>query len=259
MNKDYSKQELRKLLKIAENAAFLSAKVLLKDSYKLRKVKQSFRRDIKISADRQSEKIIIGYLSKKTPFSILSEERGLLRRSRSAQETRWIIDPLDGTLNFFRKIPVCCVSIGLWQGNEPLLGVIYDFNTHQLYSAITKIGAWLNGCNINTSDIARKTEAVLLTGFPNKTDFSKTTLSGFVNNIRSYKKIRLLGSAALSLAYVASGKADIYCENDIKIWDIAAGAALVLASGGKIYIKRTLNKNTYSICATNRFLKPPHK
>lgn len=259
VKKMYSKQQLNHFLGIAKDAALLSAEILTKRNNKLRSVHKNLRRDIKIAADKESENIIIDYLIKKAPFSILSEEKGVIEMPQSPKGVKWIIDPLDGTLNFFRKIPVCCVSIGLWQEDEPLLGVVYDFNNSQLFSAIRKGGAWLNGSKIKTSNIRSKKDAILLTGFPNKTDFSRKTISGFVSNIRNFKKIRLLGSAALSLAYVASAKADAYYEKDIKAWDIAAGAALVLAAGGKLYMKRTLENNTFTVFAANRFLKITHQ
>ena len=94
-------------------------------------------------------------------------------------------------------------------------------------------GAWLNGQKISTNKVKEKSQAILATGFPVSTDFSKDALLDFVEDIRGYKKIRLLGSAALSLAYVACGRADVYKENNIKIWDVAAGLALVKAAGGK--------------------------
>jgi len=107
------------------------------------------------------------------------------------------------------------------------------------------------------SEVSETTEiskAVLCTGFPVSTDFSQKSLLGFIEDIREYKKIRLLGSAALSLAYVACGRADVYMENDIKIWDVAAGISLVKAAGGMFKYAPTGKKNIYRIKASNQYL-----
>jgi fructose-1,6-bisphosphatase/inositol monophosphatase family enzyme len=229
---NYSVNKLKGMLCIAKEASLSAGTFLAKAGKGSRKVNVDSARDVKIGADRQSEDIIRRFLERESSISILTEESGLIRNGSGEGRLRWIVDPLDGTLNFLRGIPISCVSIGLWEGDEPLLGVVYDFNKLELFSGIAGIGAWLNGRRIRVSGIAAKEKAVLLTGFPSRTDFSHRAIAAFVDDVRSYRKVRLLGSAALSLAYVAAGRADAYMEKDIMIWDIAGGIPIVKSAGG---------------------------
>lgn len=190
-------------------------------------------RDIKLALDRESEELIVALLSKGADFPILSEEMGKTWEPEAFPDYHWIVDPLDGTLNYWKNVPLNCVSIGLWRGNLPILGVIYDFNREELFSGIVGKGAWINGLPMQVGEVLVPGKAVLCTGFPVSTDFSDTAIRQFISFVRDYKKIRLLGTAALSLAYVASGRIDAYCERDIKIWDVAAGIAIVEAAGGE--------------------------
>ena len=178
-----------------------------------------------MQADLNSESLVLSRL--KGSFPVLSEESGGERHSGPT----WIVDPLDGTVNYFRGIPNCCVSIALWD-REPILGVVYDFNRHELFAGIADEGITLNGQPITVSPIDQKNKAICFTGFPVATSFEDGALTEFVGLVRGYKKVRLLGSAALSLAYVACGRGDVYRERDIRLWDVAAGLALVKAAGG---------------------------
>lgn len=191
-------------------------------------------RDIKHRADLNSENIILSFLKQNSDYAFLAEESGK-HGAVSRNVPLWIIDPLDGTLNYSRLISFCCVSIALWQGNSPLLGVIYDFNHNDLFYGIPAQGAWLNGVRIYSSTVKHRKHAVLATGFPVNRDFSDNSLFDFIADVQNFKKIRLFGSAALSLAYVACGRVDAYREEDIMFWDVAAGIALVEASNG--YVK----------------------
>lgn len=192
-------------------------------------------RDVKLSADKDSEKLIIQILKHGSPYGLLAEESGE-HGSGVSDEPVWIVDPLDGTLNFSRGISLCCVSIGLWHANQPILGVVNDFNGNELFSGITGIGAWCNNRAIYPSKEVKKRKAILATGFPVNRDFTSNSLQNFLNRIQQFKKIRLLGTAALSLAYVACGRVDAYTEEDIMLWDVAAGVALVSAAGGWIEV-----------------------
>ena len=192
------------------------------------------RRDVKLEADRRSEQLICEILREKSTISILAEEQGFIEVPNSLPELCWIIDPLDGSVNYSSGIPMCCISIGLWRQDEPLLGVVYDFCRDELFTGIVGVGAWLNGEPVRVSGTDAPEKAVLCTGFPVSTDFSPDGLMEFVEQVRAYKKVRLFGSAALSLAYVAAGRADVYQERDVKIWDVAAGLAVVRAAGGTV-------------------------
>jgi myo-inositol-1(or 4)-monophosphatase len=137
---------------------------------------------------------------------------------------------------------------------EPLLGVVYDFNRDEMFTGLVTEGAWLNGMPIKVSDVVEESKAVLCTGFPISTDFSELALLNFVKDIQSYRKVRLIGSAALSLAYVASGRVDAYQENDIAIWDVAAGIAIVKAAGGVAHFRPSKVENKLIVKAGNSFL-----
>lgn len=235
---------------IAENAAL----ILEKDGNKDRSVEQDLERDVKILADKRLESVIIKRLLEESQYPVLSEETGFFGGSNKNTDYKWIVDPLDGSLNFSRGIPINGISIALWEGMEPLLGVVYDFNRDEIFSGLVGEGAWLNSKPIIVSEITEKSKAVLCTGFPVSTDFSQKPLLNFVEDIRKYKKIRLLGSAALSLAYVACGRADVYMENDIKIWDVAAGIALVKAASGIVKYSSTGKENIFKVKASNQYL-----
>jgi len=201
------------------------------------KVNANVDKDIKLQADIESEKIIIDILRNNFSYPILAEESGELD-SFTTDGKHWIIDPIDGTLNFSKGLPISCISIALYEKEKAILGVIYDFNRDELFSGIVGEGAWLNGQKIEKSNIKESSSAVLATGFPSYRNYDETVLLEFVSKIKDFKKVRLLGSAALSLAYVACGRVDAYSEEDIMLWDVAAGLALVEAVGGYTSIKQ---------------------
>lgn len=244
-----SDTELSKFLVIAKEAASQAGEYLLKNRASAQKIKKEYERDIKIEADTQSEKLIIDSLRKKSNLSILSEERGMIERGDG--DYIWVVDPVDGSLNYSRQIPLSCISIGLWRGKESKIGVVYDFNRSELFSGISSVGAWLNDVPINVSQTDTKQKSVLLTGFPSKRDFSTASIGHFIENIQSYRKVRLLGSAALSIAYVAAGRADAYYEENIMWWDVAGGIPLLLGAGGKLKIKKTSIPYCFDIAVTN--------
>ena len=188
-------------------------------------------RDVKHGADFASEKIIMERLGRYSEIPVLSEEAGAVGEF-GTQDRFWVIDPLDGTLNYSRNIPLFCVSIALFESGMPVLGVVNDFNHGECFTGISGIGAWLNGKRIEPSSTTILEKAVLATGFPVNRDFGSDSLSLFTNHVRRFKKLRLFGSAAISLAYTACGRVDAYFEEDIMIWDVAAGIALVEAAGG---------------------------
>ena len=192
-------------------------------------------KDIKLNSDRMSEKVIVDIL-KETRYPILSEEMGLLEGNDN--EYMWIIDPLDGSANYWKGMnELCCTSIALWRNGRPVLGVVNRFFAGELYYGVVGMGAWKNECNITTSNTAYPSDAVLATGFPVHRDYSENGLKGFIRDIQNFKKVRMLGAAAVMGAFVAEGKIDAYMEDEIMLWDIAASSALVMAAGGVAEIK----------------------
>jgi myo-inositol-1(or 4)-monophosphatase len=123
---------------------------------------------------------------------------------------------------------------------QPVLGVIYDFNNNDLYEGSVETRALCNNQEISVSKVNNFYDGVLLTGLPNNTDYSDSSLLKMVKDFQNWKKVRMIGSAAMAAVYVASGKADLYSEKKTYLWDIAAGAAIVNAAGGDALI---LNQN----------------
>ena len=195
--------------------------------------------DVKIAADHRAEALIASLLHAGSGLSVFSEEAGWIgaNADKMAVEPYWVLDPLDGSANYLRGVPLCCVSLALVKGVEPLLGVIYDFNRDELFTGIAGEGAWLNGTPMTVSDIERPEEALLATGFPVAMDFESDALREYVEAVRAYRKVRSLGTAATMLAYVAAGRFDIYRERSIRFWDVAAGMAIVLGAGGQVRVE----------------------
>ena len=128
---------------------------------------------------------------------------------------------------------------------EPVIGVIYDFNNDDIYEGSIESKAKLNNTNIYVNNNSKKSESILLTGLPLLTDYSDTALLDMVKDFQLWKKVRMIGSAAMAAAYVASAKADMYKEQGSFLWDIAAGAAIVNAAGGCATI--TNQKENYQV------------
>ena len=249
-----SSRPLRHWLKLAERAARRAGDFLAELPRAEIEQASHFGRDVKLEADRAVEERILDVLLKESPFDVLAEESGMHRGEGSHPGLRWIVDPLDGSLNFLRGIPLCCVSVGLWREDEPVLGVVYDFNRDEIFTGVVGEGAERNEQGIQVSCVREPAQATLSTGFPAGSDFSAAALGRFVSQVQQYKKVRLLGSAALSLAYVAAGRVDAYREHDIKIWDVAAGLALVRAAGGETVVKSTAVLDAFDVYASNEGL-----
>ncbi|MBB3206270.1 myo-inositol-1(or 4)-monophosphatase [Rhodopirellula rubra] len=204
-------------------------------------------KDIKTLADLEAESIILSKLSE-TKLPIIAEESA----SDSLQDSlHWLVDPLDGTMNFTRGFPVFAVSIALWDGLTPVLGVILDLATQNLYTGIAGHASWMNQTPIRVSSVDSTDRAILATGFPSLRNYDEEKLTQFVGHIQAFKKIRMIGSAALSMANVAKGVFDAYFEEDIMLWDIAAGAAIVDGAGGRLLIRPGNRTHSVHAIATN--------
>tara|TARA_B100002019_G_scaffold199663_1_gene172997 strand:- start:286 stop:1005 length:720 start_codon:yes stop_codon:yes gene_type:complete len=237
---------LIKLQDLAISSAKQAGDFLNKSKLEKKEVFKEEGRDIKLIIDQDTEKLIRLNLQK-TDIPILGEEYG----GEMSDEKYWVIDPIDGTANYFRGLNECCVSIALMEGNEALIGVIYNFNNDQMYTAIKDHGAYLNNTKISVSDIALKSKASITTGFPASETIESSM--NFLENLKDWKKVRMFGSAALSCAYVASGKCDYYAEKGVYLWDIAAGICLVKEAGGSAEFK-LIDKERYEVVFSNNLL-----
>lgn len=238
-------EDLKNLLKIAEDAARDTGAILRTGGN--RSVALNSDTDVKLAADVDSEKLVRERLGA-TGLPIFGEELGGDPALYDSPGTLyWVVDPLDGTFNYQRGQPLTCVSIGLMRGSEPVLGVIYNFNADEMFSGVVGTGIFLNGEKIVPAWASEISQACLMTGFPALADKSPEALAPFIAEVGMFKKIRMIGTAALAVAYVASGRADVYSEKGTNLWDVAAGMALVKAAGGFIKIeptgKRALNFN----------------
>jgi myo-inositol-1(or 4)-monophosphatase len=225
--------DLSQSLQVAKSAALLAGEFLLKSKESDLTILSNKGRDLKLQLDIDTENIIKDYISAHSNYSILGEETGI---TGGLDEYFWVVDPLDGTSNFLRGIPISCVSIALMHKLEPILGVIYDFNHNELYFGHKESKAFLNDHEIHVSLLSLKHESTLVTGIPAKTNYSDDEFNQLISTFQSWKKIRMIGSAAMAAVYVAAGKAERYQEKGIFLWDIAAGAAIVNSAGGKVSI-----------------------
>jgi myo-inositol-1(or 4)-monophosphatase len=226
--------DLHKEIQIAKDAAKAAGKLLDENKKDLNQSIYSSDTDIKLKADEEAENLIKSILSKRSNFPILAEESG--KSENELEETFWVVDPLDGTANYTRDIPLCCVSIALMHNMQPFIGIVYDFNNNNLYEGSFDGEAKLNGSIIKVSDVNEPKEGILVTGLPNNTDYSDSALLKMVKDFQEWRKVRMIGSAAIASCYIASAKADVYKEFGTYLWDVAAGAAIVNAAGGKAKI-----------------------
>jgi len=203
-------------------------------------------------ADHAADKAIQAVIKKAFPeHGIVSEETA---EKITASEFKWIVDPIDGTVNFANGIPICCVSIGLEQNGRMIMGAVYNPIFKEFYFAERGRGATLNDKKISVSNKTEVLRSCLVTGFPyTYLDQPNGPLQVFERLIRKGIPVRRLGSAAIDLCWVAAGRFDGFYEHQLNAWDSAAGFIIVEEAGGKV---TDLKGDTYSpyqpgIIATN--------
>lgn len=207
-------------------------------------------REIKTAADLVLDQEILKTLQA-AGLPILTEESGYT--GEASPSNRWfIVDPLDGTFNFVKRLGPCAVSIALWQDQQPIFGVIYDLLLRQLAWGGPKLGAFADDQPITVSEVSELAQASICTGFPARFDVEDdAAMQGFIRLIRPFSKVRMLGSAASALLQVARGSADAYVERDIMLWDVAAGIAIVEGAGGVTRRTRLGSEWRYDVVAAN--------
>jgi myo-inositol-1(or 4)-monophosphatase len=213
-------------------------------------VNSSEAHDIKLEIDVRTQDLITTSLLEKFPQHALYGEEGIVGDQGS--DHQWVVDPLDGTVNFFYGIPHFCVSIALRYLGEIIVGVIYDPIRDELWKAQKGEQPTLNGKAFRVSDRADLRECVVSVGMSKTGVTIAAGLPLLQDMVHRARKCRLMGSAALDMAYVACGRFDAYIEQGISLWDIAAGWILVETAGGIVDMKpRTDMKDKYSIVASN--------
>ena len=218
--------DLNPMIKACEKAS----KILIRDFGELENLQVAKKgpKDFVTNSDKKTEKVLINELTKnKKKYSILSEEIGFIKNDDN--DYIWVIDPIDGTTNFLHGVPHFCISIGLKFKDEIISGIIFDPIKNEIFYAEKNQGAFFNNHRIRVSKRKNLDECLFAT---NKNGLSSTDLNS-----------RIFGSAALDLAYVASGRIDGYFQNGLNLWDIAAGTLLVKEAGGIV--------NNYDLEKTN--------
>jgi myo-inositol-1(or 4)-monophosphatase len=251
-------REQQRALRVAVLAARRAGTLMSRNFLAPKKVHSSTQHDIKLELDVRCQKCIESILRQAFPRIAVFGEEGILGDPRS--DYRWVVDPIDGTVNFTYGIPHACVSIALQRAapgpaarfSEPprrqehrprtprlasgsyntLVGVVHDPFCRETFTAIRGRRASLNGRPIRVSKRSLLGEAIVSVGFAKSRQSLDDMLPAFRRLTHRVRKIRIMGSAALSLAYVASGRMDAYVERGLRLWDIAAGGLLLECAGG---------------------------
>jgi myo-inositol-1(or 4)-monophosphatase len=221
--------------------------------------------DIKLELDVRCQRLIEKALRRTFPRVALLGEEGVA--GRAGAEYRWVVDPIDGTVNFAYGIPHACVSIALQRraetpkaaefedGYRTLAGVVYDPFCDELWTGIRGQAARLNGRIIRVSRRRKLRETILSIGFAKTRENLEATLPYFIDLAHHVRKLRITGSAALALTYVATGRFDAYIERGIRLWDIAAGGLIVECAGGEFWHQAIPGKHAYRMLASNGLLR----
>ena len=229
----------RAALAAAVTAARAAGALMRANHFSPKRVNEATQHDIKLELDVRCQKLIERTLRRAFPAIPILGEEGILGDPEAA--VRWVVDPIDGTVNFSYGIPHACVSIALQArtraGFRSLVGVVYDPFTDELWTAIRGGPARLNGTVVRPSQRRRLSDAVVSIGFSKSRSAMEKTLPYFNWLARRVRKIRMLGAAALGLTYVASGRLDAYIERGINLWDVAAGGLIIECAGGKFWVE----------------------
>ena len=241
---------MKRYLDAAENAARAAGKLLCQNFQQRQRVHAVAAHDIKLKIDIEAQELISKLLLDEFPSHALYGEEGIVGDQSS--DHQWIVDPLDGTVNYFYGIPHFCISIALRLRNEIMVGVIYDPIRDEMWAGQKGEVPKLNGEPVHVSDRSELAEAVISVGLAKTGETIDKNFPLLQSMIHRVRKCRVFGSAALDMAYVACGRFDAYIETGISLWDIAAGWLLVENAGGTVDLRPRENmKDKYSIVASN--------
>jgi myo-inositol-1(or 4)-monophosphatase len=265
-----AKTDLKRALHCAIGASQTAGQLMRRNLRAKKKINESSQHDIKLELDVRCQKVIERHLRKAFPDIAILGEEGIVGDPEG--DCRWVVDPIDGTVNFAHGIPHAAVSIAL-QGRVPdasgsptarsyqtLVGVVYDPFCNELWTAIRGGPARLNGKPIQASSRRQLEEAIVAVGFAKHTHTLDRMLPTMNRLIHAVRKIRIMGSAALATVYVASGRMDAYIEYGLRLWDIAAGGLILECAGGDFFHEPVEGRYTYRILLNNgplrRLLEP---
>ena len=258
-----NKSELRKALAAAIRAAKAAGKLMRQNLRAIKKVNAKTSHDIKLELDVRCQKLIEKTLRGAFPrISLLGEEGD---SGATNEALRWVVDPIDGTVNFAYGIPHACVSIALQARSakrgvrnkdaaasyETIVGVVYDPFTDETWTAIRGEATRLNGHVTSVSTRKELKECIVCVGFAKSRHSLEKALPHFIWMARRVRKMRMMGAAALGLAYVASGRFDAYVERGVSLWDVAAGGLLIECAGGKFWTEPVPGTEKIRMVASN--------
>jgi len=208
------------------------------------------QREVKAAADKFIEKQLISELEKEG-IPILSEECGLKGDIKKEPNYIFIVDPLDGTFNFIKDFGSCGISVALWHKEQPIFGVIYDFNRREIFWGGKEFGAFCGKSKLETSTISDIKKSLVCSGFPVRYDLKAMYQDNYLTTLSKFAKVRMIGSAAISIINVARGAAEAYFEKNIMIWDVAAGIAIAEGAGADFTLKPTSIPQSFDVVVSN--------
>jgi len=263
--------------KVVVEAARAAGAVMRKNLTAEKKANEITSHDIKLELDVRCQKLIEKKLHAAFPHVALLGEEG--EAGEEGAEYRWVVDPIDGTVNFAHGIPHASVSIALQKrvaskarnrqsdpaarpsSHATLLGLVYDPFQDEMWTAIRGGPARLNGRVIRVSKARKLNECIVSIGFAKNRSNMERALPYFIWLARRVMKIRMFGSAALALTYVATGRLDAYVERGISLWDVAAGGLILECAGGRFWCEPTHGPHKFRMIASNglvhKYLPPP--
>ena len=258
-------RELKAAFRTAITAAQAAGGLMSKNLTKTKNVNSATRHDIKLELDVKCQGLIERNLGRSFPqIPVLGEEE---IHGDVESDYRWIVDPIDGTVNYAYGIPHACVCIALQKrrhgrarktdlyGAETLLGITYDPFLDELWTAEAGRPSRCNGRKIKVSERRDLKEAIITMGFSSKTGALSRTLPTFTSLIPKVRKVRMFGSAGLSLAWIAAGRIDAYLEAGVRIWDVAAGSLLIQQAGGEFWHQNVAGDYAVEMIASNGRLR----
>ncbi len=251
--------EQKRALACAVKAARAAGKVMRQNQWASKKINSATQHDIKLELDVRCQKLIERILRAGFPRVAILGEEGISGDPQAAE--RWVVDPIDGTVNFSYGVPHACVCIALQSRNpesddyDSIVGVVYDPFCDELWTAIRGQPARLNGRIIHVSDRKKLNEAAVAIGFAKSRATLDLMLPYFNKLVRRVRKVRMMGAAGLAMTYVATGRFDAYVERDIRLWDIAAGGLIVECAGGEFWRERVPGKYKYRMVTSNGRLR----
>lgn len=244
---------LNQALAAAVKAARAAGRVMHANWHKPKRVNSAEAHDIKLELDVRCQALIEKSLAGAFPQVPVLGEEGIT--GDVTAEYRWVIDPIDGTVNYFFGMPHAAVSIALQHREKSVIGVIYDPFTDEIWTTSKGGPTRLNGKVVRVSNRSRIKDSVIAIGFSKDRKNLEKCLPYLNRLARRAKKIRIMGSAALELVYVASGRLDAYIERRVNLWDVAAGSLLVENAGGEFFTVPAPGKYRYAMCADNGKLR----